>query len=72
MSDATHVYHVTPTEDGLWHVQKELMRFTDRQEAIDFARLLATLESEGMLKVHSDRCPLQVESATAHAEAARQ
>lgn len=72
MTDAPHVYHVTRTEDGLWHVQKELMRFTDRQEAIDFARLLATLESEGTLKVHSDRCRLQPESTTAHSAAARQ
>ena len=72
MPDATHVYHVTPTEDGHWHVQKELMRFTDRQDAIDFARLLATLESEAMLKVHSDLCPLQLETTTAQSGRARQ
>lgn len=71
MTGATHVYHVTPTEDGHWHVQMELKRFTDRQDAIDFARLLATLESEGLLQVHSDSCPLQPVTTTAHSRRAR-
>jgi len=64
------IYHVTPTERGDWYVQKELMRFTDRQEAIDFARLLAKLESSGVLKVHSPSCPVQLETTLVQAETA--
>jgi hypothetical protein len=63
-----HVYHVTPTEEGEWYVQKELMRFADRQDAIDFARLLAKLESSGLLKVHRRSCPLQLEYTHAETE----
>jgi hypothetical protein len=46
------------------------MRFTDRQEAIDFARLLAKLESSGVLKVHSPSCPVQLETTLVQAETA--
>ena len=56
-----HVYHVTPTGRGEWYVYKELIRFDNRQAAIDFARLLATLETSGTLKVHSGSCPLRLE-----------
>jgi len=58
---AKHIYHVTPTGQGEWYVQKELIRFDNRQAAIDFARLLATLEASGTLMVHSRSCPLQLE-----------
>lgn len=57
-----HIYHVTPNEHGEWSVQKELIRFHNQQEAIDFARLLMKLEASGVLKIDGSICkPLLIQ-----------
>jgi len=48
---ARHIYHVTSNEQGEWSVHKELIRFDNQQEAIDFAHLLAKLDASGTYNV---------------------
>lgn len=56
-----YIYHVTPNDRGEWSVQKELIRFDNQQEAIDFGRLLVKLEASGTLKVDRTVCKPELE-----------